>query len=158
MKSLTANLCVAIIWMLLHGEPSLVVFLVGWAVGFALLALFSPVLRSGAYVRRTLGLGRFLAVFGRAFVTSSWQLLMLVLMRRVRDLHPRLITYDVRGLTMLEILLLSHSISLTPGTTTVDVSPDRNHLVLHVLDAPEPETVRRDIDQTLRSAILGFTR
>lgn len=158
MRSAVINLFVAMIWMLLQGETSLMVFVVGWLVGFALLALFRPILGSAGYVRRTIALVRFLAVFTRAFLESCWQLIVISLFRPVSSLRPRVITYDVRGLSLPEILLLSHSISLTPGTTTIDVAPERDHLLLHVLDAPDPEAVRDHIDRTLRRAILAFTR
>ena len=158
MKSVAINLAVSIIWMLLQGETTFVTFLAGWLVGFALIALFRPILGSGDYVRRALGFARFLVVFTRAFIVSCWQLVVVSVFRRTCHLQPRVITYDVRGLSLTEILLLSHSISLTPGTTTIDVPPERDHLVLHVLDAPDPEALRDQIDRTLRRAILAFTR
>jgi multisubunit Na+/H+ antiporter MnhE subunit len=158
MKSIGINLVVAAIWMLLQGETSFVVFAAGWFMGFALLALFSPILGSPGYTRRTLAFAVFLAVFVRAFLGSCWQIAVTSLFRSADSLAPRLITYDVRGLTQAEVLLLSHCISLTPGTTTVNVTPDRSQLLLHVLDAPDPEAVRQDIDQTLRRAMLAFTR
>ena len=69
-----------------------------------------------------------------------------------------MITYDVAGLSKLEILLLSHCISLTPGTTTIDVAANFEYLTLHVLDAPDPAAVRKGIDETLKRGILAFTR
>jgi multisubunit Na+/H+ antiporter MnhE subunit len=158
MRSILINLAVAIIWMLLQGSAAPIVFLTGWVVGFVLLALFRPIIGSGNYVRRAFGLAAFLVLFLRAFLASCWQLVVVSLFRPVRTLRPRLITYDVRGLTLAEILLLSHTISLTPGTTTVDVAADRSHLMLHVLDAADPESVRSEIDRTLRRGILAFTR
>lgn len=158
MRSVLINLAVAIIWMLLQGSAAPVVLLTGWVVGFVLLALFQPILGSGDYVRRAVGFGAFLLLFVWAFAVSCWQLVVVSLFRSVRSLRPRLITYDVRGLTAAEVLLLSHCISLTPGTTTVDVAADRSHLLLHVLDAPDPEAVRLEIDRTLRRGILSFTR
>jgi multicomponent Na+:H+ antiporter subunit E len=158
MKSFVLNLLVALVWLLLKAEPSTLVFATGWVAGFVLIALFQPILGSRDYVRRTLAVARYAFVFGRAFVASCWQLLDISLLRPAGSIEPRLITYDVRGLTDLELLLLSHSISLTPGTTTVDIAADRSHLLLHVLDAPDPEAVRTDIDRTLRRGILAFTR
>jgi multicomponent Na+:H+ antiporter subunit E len=158
MTSFVLNILVAVIWLLLQTEASLVVFATGWLAGFVLIALFQPILGQNGYVRRTLGMLRYVVVFGRAFLVSCWQLVVVSLFRRVESLQPRVITYDVRGLTAFEILLLSHSISLTPGTTTIDVAANGSHLLLHVLDAPDPEAVRNDIDRTLRCGILAFTR
>ncbi len=123
-----------------------------------MLWLFKPVLNSGDYVRRMLGFMRFVGIFMKAFVVSCWNIALAALFARMGPLQPMLITYDVSGLSKLEILLLSHCISLTPGTTTVEISPDFSRFVLHVFDTHDPDAVRRDIDLTLRRGILAFTR
>jgi multicomponent Na+:H+ antiporter subunit E len=158
MRSFVLNLVVALIWLLLQAQLTILVFATGWVAGFVLIALFKPILGSDSYVRRVLAGVRFIFLFGRAFLASSWQLIVIALFRSRKSLEPRVITYDVRGLNTVEILLLSHAISLTPGTTTIDVAPDNGHLVLHVLDAAHPEQVRADIDRTLRRGILAMTR
>jgi multisubunit Na+/H+ antiporter MnhE subunit len=158
MKSLLLNLLVAVIWLLLHDAPSLRHFAFGFALGFLLLALFRQVLGSQSYVRRMLAGLRFSWVFGKAFVLSCGELIRTILFVPVSRLRPAFIEYDVSALSKGEILLLSHCISLTPGTNTVDVAPDFSHLKLHVLDCPDVDEVRRSIDETLRKGILAFTR
>lgn len=158
MRSLLLNLLVAVIWLLLQTEPSIFAFLVGFALGFGLLALFKPVLDSKDYVRRMLAAGLFLGVFVREFLKACWQLIRLTLFTPVKKLRPEFIIYDVSGLTRVEILLLSHTVSLTPGTNTVDISHDFKRLYLHVLDCPDAAEVRRSIDETLKRGILAFTR
>lgn len=158
MKSLVLNLLISVIWLFLAPEPSLIVFLTGWLVGFGLIALFRSVLDSRDYVRRAIGAAVYLVIFLREFFVSCGNLVVVSLFRSRASLAPRVITYDVHGLSYLEILVLSQSISLTPGTTTIDIARDRSHLVLHVLDAPDPEAVRASIDRTLRRGILAFTR
>jgi multisubunit Na+/H+ antiporter MnhE subunit len=55
---------------------------------------------------------------------------------------------DERGAAILGCL-----VSLTPGTTTLDIDMDRHELLLHVLDASDPEAVvasiRRDFEPGL---------
>lgn len=158
MRSLLLNLLVAVIWLLLQSEPSIFVFLTGFALGFGLLALFRSLLDSGDYVRRMSAGVAFLGVFGREFLKACWQLVRLTLFTPAARLRPGFLIYDVSGLTRIEILLLSHTVSLTPGTNTVDISHDSRRLYLHVLDCGDPEEVRRSIDETLRRGILAFTR
>lgn len=158
MRSLLLNLLVATIWLLLQPAPSLLDFFIGYALGFGLLVLFRPVIRSHGYVRRTRAAVAYLFVFAREFLLSCGQLMRLALLVPTDRLRPGFIYYDVDGLSRTEILLLSHSISLTPGTNTVDISPDFKRLHLHVLDCPDAETVRRGIDRNLRRGILAFTR
>jgi multisubunit Na+/H+ antiporter MnhE subunit len=68
--------------------------------------------------------------------------------------------YAAGELSALEAVLLSHAISLTPGTTTVEISPDNRVLTLHVLDIGEQTEaeVAAAIDHTLKRGILAFTR
>lgn len=158
MKSLLLNLALAVLWMLLQRALSLRGFLTGFAIGFALLVLFRPVLGSSGYLRRVLGLFVFLAVFAREYFRAAAQTLRIALFVPRRSLQPRLLRYDVQGLSRLELLLLSHTVSLTPGTVTVEIASDHSHLLLHALDGSDPEAVRLSIDRTLRRAILRFTR
>jgi len=158
MRALLLNLMVAAIWLLLQSPPSLLGFAVGYALGFGLLALFHQVVDSRDYVRRTVALVAFLGLFGREFLRSCLQLLRAALFTPVSRLRPRFIDYDVTGLSRMEVLLLSHCISLTPGTNTVDILGDFTGLRLHVLDCPDPERIRAGIDRTLRRGILAFTR
>lgn len=158
MKSLLLNLLVAVIWLLLQEAQSLRHFAFGFALGFVLLAIFRQVLGSQSYVRRMLAGLRFSWVFAKAFVSSCSELIRTILFVPVSRLRPAFIEYDVSSLTKAEILLLSHCISLTPGTNTVDVAPDFSHLKLHVLDCPDADAVRRSIDETLLQGILAFTR
>ncbi len=158
MSSLLLNLLLAVIWLLLQAEPSLAAFAVGFLLGFGLLALFHPVLDSGDYVRRILAAAAFAGLFLREFARACAQLIRLTLFTPAQKLRPDFIIYDVSGLTRTEVLLLSHCVSLTPGTNTVDISQDFNRLYLHVLDCPDPAAVRAAIDGTLRRGILAFTR
>lgn len=158
MQSLVLNLVVAVIWLLLQTRPSLTSFAVGFALGFGLLALFQPVLDSRNYVRRVLAAGAFLGVFGWEFLRSCAQLIRQILTRRPEQLNPCFVIYDVSGLTRIEVLLLSHCVSLTPGTNTVDISHDFTRLYLHVLDCDDVAEIRASIDQRLRRGLLAFTR
>lgn len=158
MRSLALNLAMAIIWLFLQSEPTLRDFVVGCLLGFGLLYIFRPVLRSDDYIRRVLAASLFILVFAREFVLSCGELIYYTLFVPVKRLRPEFMIYDVSGMSRMEILLLSHCISLTPGTNTVDISEDFSRLYLHVLDCPDAEVVRRKIDKTLKRAILAFTR
>lgn len=158
MRSLLLNLLVATTWLLLQPAPAMADFFVGFALGFLLLALFRPVIGSEGYVRRMMAGVRFVGLFLREFVVSCAQLMYLSVAVPTSRLRPRFIYYDVAGLNRAEILLLSHCISLTPGTNTVDISPDFKRLHLHVLDCPSEREVQESIDRNLRRGILAFTR
>jgi multisubunit Na+/H+ antiporter MnhE subunit len=158
MKPIALNLVIAGIWLFLSRQPSLAVFAVGFFVGFAVIALFRHVIDDEGYVRRCVAFVRFLLIFIREFLVANFTVAWTVLFTRKDALYPNFLTYDVSGLTRIEILLLSYSLSLTPGTTTVQIEGDFNTLILHVLNADQPDKVRASIDRRLKSAILKFTR
>jgi multisubunit Na+/H+ antiporter MnhE subunit len=158
MKSFALNLLIAVIWLLLGTGPSVGRFALGMLLGFALLAVFHRVLGGRDYVRRVLAFARFVAVFGWEFLAANANVVWTVLFRPKESLHPNFITYDVAGLKPFEILLLSYCISLTPGSTTVQVTDDFQTLVLHTLDAEAPDAVRAQLDRVLKRGILSFTR
>lgn len=157
MKHFVLHLAIGALWMLLQRDLSLRGFAIGFALGYGLLALFRPVLDSGDYVRRGLRLIVFVAVFMREYVQGVAHTLHLSLFARRSRLRPAMVRYDVHGLTRIELLVLTHVVSLTPGTVTVEVARDLSHVIVHALDGGDPDAVRASID-TPRRAILGFTR
>lgn len=100
----------------------------------------------------------FLLYFLRALVSSNIELVRVVLFQRREALAPGFLTYPVETLSKLEILVLSHCITLTPGTTTVEISPDFRRLTVHALDARAPEATLKSIKRDLEDPILGWTR
>jgi multisubunit Na+/H+ antiporter MnhE subunit len=158
MRSFLVNLVIAVVWLLLSDQPSPGAFVIGLMIGFALLAAFRSILGSQDYVRRCVGVVGFGALFLREFIVANGKVAWVVLFRRRESLSPNLLTYDVSDLVPVEILILSYCITLTPGTTAVEISEDMRTLVVHALEAEDPEAIRAQIDRTLKRPILRFTR
>jgi multicomponent Na+:H+ antiporter subunit E len=158
MKVFLINLGLALLWMFLGAKPSFASFLVGFGLGFLLVAAGRQLFPESRYVERVVGFARFAGALLRELVVSNWMMIVVILFRRRDRIHAGYLTYDVRGLTPWEVWLLSVCITLTPGTTMVELTPDGGELVLHALDAGDPEAVRRSIDRGLRDPILGWTR
>jgi len=156
-RSLASNTFLALLWLFLTdgGMPE---FVEGFLFGFLALALFPNMLSSHDYVRRTLALLKFLLIFFKEFAVANWTIAKAVLIRKNDDIHPNIITYDVAGLDAFEIYLLSQTITLTPGTTTLDLVNDGKTLLIHAFDADDVAAVRTSIDNSLRRGILAFTR
>lgn len=94
----------------------------------------------------------------RALVAANLQLARTILFERSEDLAPGFLTYPVEGLSKLEIFVLSHCITLTPGTTSVDISADFKRLTVHALDARSPEATLDGIRRDFEIPILRWTR
>lgn len=54
------------------------------------------------------------------------------------------------------ITMLAHTITLIPGTMTVDVASDRSCLLVHVLACEDPDATVEEIKRTLELPIKGL--
>jgi multisubunit Na+/H+ antiporter MnhE subunit len=158
MKALAFNLVLATLWLLLSSTRTTADFFIGFALGFAGLSLFSAVLDTGEYPRRALALARFGVGFLLEFARANLNVAVQVLGRSNRALRPDFLRYEVADLTRGEILVLSYCITLTPGTTVVQISDDFRTLTIHALDAGDPATLCREIDRRLKAPLLRLTR
>lgn len=104
------------------------------------------------------GLVLFLA-FCRDLVVSSLQVARAVLSPS-GIVEPRFVLVPLAlAETDAEITLVANYITLTPGTLTVDVSPDRSTLLIHsLLAGDDGDGVRADIRQGIEPRVTRMTR
>ena len=57
------------------------------------------------------------------------------------------------GLSDRQIMLLANLITMTPGTLSLDVSPERDRLFIHVLNLEDPEAFRNEIKENFEARI-----
>ena len=82
----------------------------------------------------------FWAWLGREVVVSSIEVARIVLRRRL-VVEPRVVNIDGSGLGPVDLALLGNSITLTPGTLTLDVHEGR--LLVHALTADGAAALER---------------
>ena len=87
---------------------------------------------------------------GREVLLSSIEVARVVLGRRV-DVDPKVVTVDGSGLGTVDLALLGNSITLTPGTLTLDVREGR--LLVHALTSDGADALKRG-DMQRRVAAL----
>jgi multicomponent Na+:H+ antiporter subunit E len=71
-----------------------------------------------------------------------------------RLLRPALVAVplDLEGEE--RIAALSNLISLTPGTLSLDVSPDRKTLYVHTMSTSSPDALRREIKEGFERRVM----
>ena len=102
----------------------------------------------------------------RLFALFCWDLLIssIAVARAVltpgESVAPRFVTVPLKAArTDLEITLVANYITLTPGTLTIDVSPDRKTLLIHSLLAGDSgDGVRADVQGAIEPRVLKATR
>lgn len=142
----TLSLFMLLVWLLLMNtvQPGVVAFglLLAWGLPF-LTRVFWP---DVPQVRSTLGLLRyFLRVLGD-IVRANLTVARLIL-GPVDRLQPAWVEVPLDLQDPFAITLLASTISLTPGTVSADVSPDRRSLLIHSLNTGDPAALVREIKQ-----------
>ncbi|HKT80716.1 MAG TPA: Na+/H+ antiporter subunit E [Vicinamibacterales bacterium] len=141
---LLGSILLALAWAALQGEISLTNLLVGYIVGYGILAL----LGKGGVMPSTL-VARTLHAFGLA-AYFGWELL-LANFRVAADvlwgnrIEPAVVAIPLDITSDGEILLLSMLINITPGSVTIDLADDRRTLYVHVMHMKTADQTRREI-------------
>lgn len=134
-----------LIWLLLVNSLTpghiLLGLLLGWAIPAFTLRFWPEPVR----IRRPLALLRFMGVVLYDIVVANFNVAYLIV-RGPRQLEPKFVEVPLRLRSDLAISLLANTISLTPGTVSSWLSPDRTRLVVHGLDVRDS----RELVETIR--------
>lgn len=141
---LLGSILLALAWAALQGEVTLVNLVVGYVVGYAVLAL----LARGGVMPSTLAARTMHALSLAAFF--SWELVVAnvrvaIDVLRGHHIEPAVVAIPLDVDSDGEILLLSMLINITPGSVTIDLSDDRRTLYVHVMHMKSPDETRREI-------------
>ena len=141
-------------WVALTGELTAANAIFGLALGWLVLRIARPLGHYPVFARvkplKALGLLLFLAW---EIVVANVKVVAAVLGPR-RSLRPALVAVPLETMGDAQIALLSNLISLTPGTLSLDVSPDRRNLYVHAMSASSPDDLRREIKEGFERRVL----
>ncbi|MEE9124965.1 MAG: Na+/H+ antiporter subunit E [candidate division NC10 bacterium] len=148
----------ALIWCFLSGALNLANFVMGLLVGSLTVFWFRPFFPWHTSLlrlfRKVPAFLRYLRRFLYELAKANVQVAYLVLHPKM-PIRPGIISFHTRHRSALGTTLLANSITLTPGTLTMDVSPDGRTLFIHTLDVSNPEEVREGIRRGLEDYTLG---
>ena len=144
MKLFQLNLLLAGGWCALFGAFDLGHFVSGFLLAFAALSLSSPMYGQTAYFRRALLTARLGAYFLYQLTVSSLQVAWDVITPTHRS-RPAIVAVPLDIEKPIQITVLANLISLTPGSLSLDVSPDRKTLYVHEMFVDDPDETRRRV-------------
>ena len=147
------------VWVGLWGSITAAEVLGGLAVAVVLVGALALEPAGGSGVLRPWAALRFLAAFGRDLVRATVQVAVLVVHPR-RRLHQAVVAVEVPGASDALLTLLANTVSLTPGTLTLEVDRPRSTLHVHAIDVGAGphgvERLRSEVLSTARLAVLAF--
>lgn len=151
------NIALALGWASLWGELSAFHLGVGFVLGYLILGMHKRFVGESTYYYKVRHAIVLFFVFVYALVVSSLTVAAFVLIP-TRVPKPAIVAVPLDAKTDFEITILGNIISLTPGTLTLDVAPDKSTLYVHCMDAPEPGEVAANIKRQLERPLLELMR
>lgn len=152
---LLGSILLALAWAALQGEITLGNLVVGYVVGYSVLALLAkggvmpPTLASKTV--KTVGLAAF---FAWEMVRANLRVAADVL--SANQIEPAVVGIPLDVKSDGGILLLSMLINLTPGSVTIDLSDDRSTLYVHVMHMKSADETRREIKDGFERRVRGL--
>lgn len=144
MRGLILNVLLAVVWALFSGEFSLREIVVGFGLGFALLAAFPRALGSQNYLRGSRGLLGFAWFFVRELTVANVQVALLAL-RPHPPLNGMIFAVPLRLRSDLGQTLLTALVTLMPGSVVLGFSSDRRTMYVHAIGLPDTRAARQSV-------------
>lgn len=127
------SLVLLLIWLLLFNSIAPGVILLGILLSLLIPWLTTDFWPERIHFRYSLSIVKFIAAVLVDIVIANLVVAALIL-NPWRALHPRFIKLTLALRDPFAITLLANTISLTPGTVSADLSPDRRILLIHCLN------------------------
>lgn len=152
------NIVLTLAWAGLLGTFSPESLISGFLVSYALLAVATRG-RPGhdTYFRKLPLLAGFVVYYLWEMVKSNAMIAYDVL-TPTHHMKPGVLGIPLEAETDLEITVLANLISMTPGTLSLDVSPDRRTLYVHAMYIHDAAALRADIKDNLERRVLKLLR
>jgi multicomponent Na+:H+ antiporter subunit E len=163
MKSQFLYVSLAFYWVSLDQHITVWGLISGYLVGVALVSLSRYLLGEHALgghlpsVRQIWNIAAYIVRLFWEIAVANWVVLKTVLQPKM-SIAPGIVAVPTRTQGAVEETILANSITLTPGTWTMEVAEDESVFYVHALDASDPEAVKASIKSQLEDHILRATR
>ena len=149
---LMLNIFLALAWAAVTGQMTMTNLLAGFAIGYGVLWIASRATGGSAYFSKVGNVAYFAVYFLWELVVATLRVAVDIVTPK-HLMKPAILAISVDGRSAREITMLANAITLTPGSLSLDVSPDGKTLFVHVMYADDVEAARRQIEQGLGKRI-----
>ena len=132
-----------VVWVLMVNDLTFGALFLGIIIGVLLPLFTAPFWPGRPNVNYVAGLA-YSGLVLWDIVVANFEVAAIILFKRNRDLQPAWLIVPLELDTPEAITVFAGTISLTPGTVSADVSACGTYLLVHALDAPNPQA---DVDR-----------
>ncbi|OBY28192.1 Na+/H+ antiporter subunit E [Leisingera sp. JC1] len=148
------TLLLTLTWLLMVNRWSLNSLVFGFMLGVIIPFVTQPFWPNRPNLRRPLKIAEYILVVLLDIVQANIIVARIVLFKPNADRRPNWITIPLELKTPEAITALAGTITMTPGTLSADVSDEGHALLVHCLDAPNPDAVRDEIKQRYERRLM----
>lgn len=141
------TLLLALVWCLLVNEIKLGTVVFGLIAGLAIPIATAAYWPDRPPVAKPWRMISYLAIVIWDILLANIAVAMIVLFKSNKAMQPNWVVIPLDLRTPEAITMLAGTITLTPGTVSADLSEDGRALLVHALDAADPDAVRDEIKQ-----------
>ncbi len=134
-----------IVWILLANSPSLNSLVFGLLLGIIIPFITQPYWPDRPKLRNWPMVVEYMLVVLWDIVMANIAVARIILFKKDADRQPGFVCVPLELRTPEAITVLAGTITMTPGTVSCDLSAQGHNLLVHCLDAPNPEEVRDQI-------------
>lgn len=159
MNGLLVNLVLTLAWVMVTGIFTFTNMLVGLLLGYGVLALTQRVTGRPGYAGKLLQTVSLVAYFSYELAVANVRMALDVIRPNAR-IRPAIVAVELSARTDLEITVLANLITLTPGSTSIELSDDRRTLYVHLVDIGDAtvEEVANQIKRGFERRLLDVMR
>ena len=147
----------ALSWMILQGRLALADLVIGYGIGLVVVWVCYDFWTERITIRRAGTIARLLVVFVKEVILANIAVAWIIVQPKL-PIRPALIVLPLKLRDDLQITALANMITLTPGTFTVDVAPDRSALYVHCLAVDDVDAVREQIKRQFEEPLVEGVR
>ena len=141
------TLLLVAVWQMLVNYVSLGTLVFGLILGILIPLLTAPYWPDRPRLKNPAMIVEFILIVLWDIVVANVSVAKIILFKRNDDMRPTWITVPLDLRSPEAITVLAGTITMTPGTVSADVAADGRSLLVHCLDAADPDAVRDDIKQ-----------
>lgn len=142
MNAFLLNIILSLVWGALTDAYNPTNLFGGFIIGYIIIGIASN--NEAHYTRKTGQIARFLVFFLWELLRANLRVALVVIRPRLH-VQPGIIKIPLDIQSDLGITLLANVITLTPGTLSLDITPDKSALYVHTMYVDNPDTFRQEI-------------
>jgi len=141
------TLTLVVVWQMLVNYVSLGTLVFGLILGIVIPLLTAPYWPDRPRLKNPAMIVEFILIVLWDIVVANIVVAKTILFTRNAAMHPAWITIPLDLRTPEAITVLAGTITMTPGTVSSDIAADGHSLLVHCLNAEDPDAVVADIKQ-----------